>query len=166
MLGIAGILRALLIDPNTVEAAARRRLHIAAPTFECTPFPIASSWPPNGLHLNAAGEPTKRLILSVADPTFTKPSISTGLKGFLRTTVARYVDDPISVLDFVKIHAHVLGGVRLGKSTNDRDLMIQSIMSIVGDDMTQWTRALQGIGIVTHRALLPVTTALRAAKTT
>lgn len=155
MLGIAGLVRALLLDPMTIESTARRRPAAPAPNFDFTPYELRAERAPGGLLWHDSG--TFTVVFATADARFTHPTVTTDLRRFLQSPVAQLHEKPVSVKEFVHAYSHVLGGVHLGRPKSPHEELLQSMVASLDHHTIHWSRTLQYIAVVTNRALLPLT---------
>ncbi len=153
-LGISLIIRSLLIDGQNIESLARNRGEITPPIFSYTPYKPQEGPVRDGLHWVENGVPT--LIFATTTSAFTSPTVQSDLKGFLKAPVAQIESTPVSVQEFVKAYAHVLGGVHLGRPDSDAQKLLHAASAAISQAVNGWSAALQHIGVVTLRALKPI----------
>ena len=154
MLGIAGIVRALLLDPMTIESTARRRPAIPSPRFSYTPYEPQTEPALGGLYWHESGVST--VVFATADEKFTRPTVTTDLRRFLRAPVGQLREQLVTVKEYVHAYSHVLGGVHLGRPKSPHEDALQSLVATLDDHSIHWSRTLQHIAVVTNRALLPL----------
>lgn len=154
ILGIAAIVRSLILDPMTIESVARRRGAMPAPVFRYTPYEVRQGRSPGGLHWHDSGEHT--LIFATAHSEFTRPTVSADLRSFLKAPAAQLRNEPVSVKQFVVAYANVLGGVHLGRPRSPHEDLLRTMVASLEDHTIHWSHTLQYIGWVTYRALLPI----------
>lgn len=104
-LGIAHLMRRMLLDARPVVHLARRRLDIPAPMFDFTPYNHASSRLPEGLPLYVSGG-------------FAEPKLRGDLAAFLAAPIGHFRGDAVSVRMLLRYVAHVDGGVHLGRPSD------------------------------------------------
>lgn len=158
ILGISHLVRRLLLDGNNVIDAARRDTELPPPVFHCTPFHAPNAPSEGSLYWVEDGEP--ELQLAFALNTFSEHSVALSLKELLQTPVALYRSMPLSVRDYVRAYAHVIGGVHLGRPDSDAERMLQTYVAFTTPGLGGGAAAatLQGIGRVVYTALHDLTT--------
>lgn len=161
-LGLSLIIRSLVIDGVNIEALARDRGKIPAPIFSYTPYEVVPVSTPvlGGLHQMDGGSP--RLVLAVTGESFAIPTVQGNLAKFLKAPVGQFHDQPVSLQEFVRAFAHILGGVHLGRPKEEHERLLQAAAAQVEPAIELWTSGLQPIGTVVHRALSPIAEAIAA----
>lgn len=152
-LGIAPLIRKLLLDDNRLVDAANRD-HRLKLLFEIAPVKLV---PPtfhkeNGLWMVpqlAFGQP-----LGEGRTACSRDS-------FLAATVAQYEQNPVSVREVVRYFAHVHGGVHRGAPTTpfEEFAMAHADQAVLSGDA--WQGILVALGRIVSEALQPLTDIVR-----
>lgn len=150
-LGVAAILRRLLLDKHPVLHRARSRLGLPEPVFEFVPHREPEiERAPTGLQMQ----------FQIGSLDRASPTHSTGLEGFLAARAGTLFGAPVTVRDVIRHFAHAHGGVHLGAPESSFERVVQRIAS-VAPGHSIWTLGLASIGRVAARAMTPLATELR-----
>lgn len=144
-LGIAGVLRRLLLDRHPVLQRARARLSIPAPEFTFTPMPR-----PVERH------DTLRIAMSFGEIAPTGEATTGDLESFLQAPAAYSFGEFVSVKDVIRTFAHAYGGVHLGAPENRFERIVQRASSGLPLAKHGATSALAGLATVTLTGIRPI----------
>lgn len=115
-LGIAHLLRRLLMDQSPVLHSARRRLALPLPAFSFDPFVLENRRDHRG-----------ELYLSLG---VSEPRTTAGIEDFLAAPVGELGANPITVRDLVRHVAHVEGGVHLGSPSSPLEWYLRHVLGL------------------------------------